>query len=188
MKKYSCLAPCTRLGSLFFLSFQCCCISTSSQEIVRFSNLHQTFQFYFLITHSDAAVASFSDPRCEADGVCPSDPLTFTCEINGAVLLRVVFPDDEQAILSVGSDLDDVVLPDGFAINDLVIREVSGGRDFVLTFSITSASLLNGGEIRCDDTFDANVAMAGCPILGKSCFQALYGHKATWRNTMCQCT
>ena len=45
-----------------------------------------------IFTHSGASVASFSDDRCEADGVCPSDPLTFTCEINGALSLRVVFP------------------------------------------------------------------------------------------------
>ena len=85
-----------------------------------------------------------------------------------------MFPDDEQAIVSVGSDLDDVVLPDGFTAEDLVIREVSGGRDFVLTLSIANASLLNGGEIRCDDTFDTNVAMAGCPMLGKSCDQLCF--------------
>ena len=43
--------------------------------------------------YSDAAssaVASFSDGRCEADGVCPNDPLLFTYELNEAVLRALV--------------------------------------------------------------------------------------------------
>ena len=120
------------------------------------------------ITHSDAAMAGFTDDRCIVDGVCRNDPLTFTCEISGALSLRVVLPNGEQAIVSVGSEQDDITLPDGFTAENLNITEIdSSSRDFVLTLSIASASLLDSGEIRCDDTFDTNVARAGCPIMGK---------------------
>ena len=135
-------------------------------------------------------MASFSDPRCEADGVCLSDPLTFACEINGAISLRVGLPNGHDETVSLGYGPEDVFLPDGFTAVTLSITEIdSSSRDFLLILSIANASLLAGGEIRCDDTFDTNVAQAGCPILGKSCFQTraiayIYGHKATWCNIM----
>ena len=118
-------------------------------------------------------MASFSDPRCEADGVCLSDPLTFTCEINGAISLRVGLPNGHDETVSLGYGPEDVFLPDGFTAVTLSITEIdSSTRNFLLTLSIANASLLVGGEISCDDGTDNNVAMAECPVLGKSCFQA----------------
>ena len=114
-------------------------------------------------------MASFSDDRCDADGVCPSDPLTFTCEINRALSLRVELPNGYDDTVTLGNGPEDVYLPGGFTAVTLSITEIdNSSRDFVLTLSIANASLLAGGEIRCDDTTDDNVAMAGCPILGKS--------------------
>ena len=119
-------------------------------------------------------MASFSDDRCEADGVCPSDPLTFTCEISGSDILQVAFPNGEREFVTLGVSRDDLNedLPDGFTAVTLNINDST--RVIVLTLSIASASLLAGGEIRCDDGTNNNAAMAGCPILGKrqSCFQA----------------
>ena len=117
-------------------------------------------------------MASFSDDRCEADGVCPSDPLTFTCEINGATVLRVVLPNGDSDIVDDRSDPDDVDLPEGFTVDSLVTTPADNTlTNFVLTLTISSASLLDGGEIRCDSVTGNNQAMAGCPILGKSCSQ-----------------
>ena len=116
-------------------------------------------------------MASFSDDRCEADGVCSSDPLTFTCEINEANVLRVVLPNGDSDIVEDGSDTDDVDLPDGFTADSLVTTSVDNLTNFVLTLTISSASLLDGSEIICEDFTGNNVAMAGCPILGKSCSQ-----------------
>ena len=59
-------------------------------------------------------MARFSDDRCEADGVCPSDPLTFTCVINGALNLRVQLPNGHDETVSLGNGPEDVDLPDGF--------------------------------------------------------------------------
>ena len=121
-------------------------------------------------------MAAFSDDRCDADGVCPSDPLTFTCEINGAIVLRLVLPIGRPVPGVLRSTTRDTLnrnLPDGFIALDLgTTAAVNDSKaDFVLTLSITNASLLAGGEIRCGDGTDDNVAMAGCPILGKSYFQ-----------------
>ena len=125
-------------------------------------------------------MASFSDDRCEADGVCPSDPLTFTCEVNGVAVMQVVLPIGEPEFVEIISHLhtrEDLNedLPDGFTAVTLTITEIdSSSRDFVLTLSIAEASLLAGGEIRCDDATTNNVAMAGCPVLGKSCKQSYF--------------
>ena len=121
--------------------------------------------------HSDAAEASFSDDRCDADGVCPSDPLTFTCEINEIPILQVVLPNGEVEFVSPGISQDKLneELPDGFTAEDLVITPIdNASRNYVLTLSIASASLLDGGVITCDGATGSS-ANAGCPILGKNC-------------------
>ena len=98
----------------------------------------------------------------------PSEPLLFTCEVNGAALLRVVLPTGDHAVISVGDTAADVALPAGFTVVSLDINEIDGStRNFNLTLSIDSASLLNGGEIKCDDTTSRNEAKAKCPIIGE---------------------
>ena len=120
-------------------------------------------------------MASFSDARCEADGVCLSDPLTITCEINGAGFMRVVLPNGDNDIVDDRSDPDDVDLPEGFTVDSLVTTSADNTlTNFVLRLTISSASLLDGGEIRCEDFTGSDVAMAGCPILGKSCSQLCF--------------
>ena len=117
-----------------------------------------------------SSVAYFNDSRCAAGGVCPTDPLLFTCELNGVFLLRVKLPTGDQEVTSVGDTATDVVLPTGFTAKVLNIRVDEMKRNFFLTLSIANASLLNGGEMICDDTNlkDIVVVMAGCPLLGKS--------------------
>ena len=115
-----------------------------------------------------SAVASFSDTRCTAGGVCPNDPLVFTCEVNDASSLRVILPTGEQDVVSVGNISLNLHLPAGFTIDNLFIAEMDTlKRNFSLTLSIENASLLNGGQITCDDTTTRSTAMAGCPLAGE---------------------
>ena len=110
-------------------------------------------------------MASFTNERCATGVMKPSDPLFFTCEINRAVLLRVVLPTGDQDIISVGDTTDDVNLPPGFTAVSVDITEIDDyKRNFSLTFSIERASLLDGGVITCDDSTSAKVAKAVCPI------------------------
>ena len=109
-----------------------------------------------IIPFADAtpsAVASFSDARCTAGGVCPNDPLVFTCEFIYVYILQVILPTGQQELVSLGDTAHDISLPAGFTADSLVI---SAGDDFIrnfsLTLSIENASLLNGGQITCDDT------------------------------------
>ena len=61
-----------------------------------------------------------------------------------------------------------VSLPDGFTAVSLVIKEIHEiSRNFTLILSIRNATLLNGGQITCDDTFLNKMAMAGCLLAGE---------------------
>ena len=113
-------------------------------------------------------MASFTNEACATDGVDPTEPLLFTCEVNGAVLLRVALPTGDQEIVSVGDTVADIALPTGFTAVSLVITEVDDSRrNFNITISIATASLLGGGEITCDDSTSSKQASASCPIIGK---------------------
>ena len=115
-------------------------------------------------------MASFTNEACATGGVNPTDPLLFTCTLNGAILLRLVLPTGDQEILSVGDTADDVTLPIGFTAVSLNITEIDEStRNFNLSIFIANASLLGGDEITCDDTTSTNAVKAGCPI-GKLSF------------------
>ena len=119
------------------------------------------------------SVANFSSEACTTGGVKPSEPLLFTCEVYGAVLLRVVLPTGDQEVVTVPDTTADVALPAGFTAVSLDIIEIDEStRNFHLILSIDSASLLNGGEIKCDDTTSRKEAKAKCPIIGE--FSSLY--------------
>ena len=113
-------------------------------------------------------MASFKNEACATGGVNPTDPLLFTCEVNGVVLLRVLLPTGDQEIISVGDTATDLSLPTGFTAVSLDVTEIDEStRNFNLTISIANATLLGGGEITCDDTTSRNQASASCPIIGK---------------------
>ena len=124
--------------------------------------------YYLLVTRSTAATAvvNFTNESCVTGGVKPSDSLLFTCEINEAFLLRVVFPTGQQEIITIGDTADDVVLPPGYTAVSLNITDHHDLKsNFKLTLLIDRASRLESGEITCDDTTERNAAKAGC--LGK---------------------
>ena len=109
--------------------------------------------------------AGFANESCTTGGVRPTDPLLFTCQLYGAVLLRVLLPSGDQEIVSLGDTFADIHLPSGFTAVSLDITEVDNfRRNFNLTIFIANATLLNGGEITCDNTTLKNRASAGCLI------------------------
>ena len=110
-------------------------------------------------------MANFANEGCETGGVKSSQPLLFICEVYKVVLLRVTLPTGHQEIISVGDTATDVALPPGFTAESLDIKEIDESRrNFKLTLSIESASLLNGSEIKCDNTTSSNEAKAKCSI------------------------
>ena len=112
-------------------------------------------------------MANFSDARCALGGVCPNDPLVFTCELHDVVLLMLTLPTGYIEIASLGDTADDVSLPDGFTAHSLVVEEIDlTSRNIALILSILNATLLNGGQIKCGDSVKI-VAMAGCPLAGE---------------------
>ena len=135
---------------------------------------------YFIIKHactcvslhagvSPSAVASFNDTRCASGGVCSTDPLFFTCGLKEVAVLRVLLPTGYKEVISLADTTDQVALPAGFMAVSLSISILdTSRRNIFVKISIANASLLDGGEIVCDDTTGNNVT-AGCPLLnGKS--------------------
>ena len=114
------------------------------------------------------ALARFNDSRCENECVYSTDPLLFTCELNNVFLLRILPPNGDHSSVSVNDTPEDVDgLSPGFAAVSLNIVETEEyKRNISLTLSIAHASLLNGTEIICDDTWNSTV-MAGCRVCGK---------------------
>ena len=126
--------------------------------------------FCFYISFADAtssAVASFSDARCTAGGVCPNDPLVYTCEVN-SYLMRIILPSGVQEVASIGDTESDILFPSaGFNVYTFNVTPVDiFRRNYTPTLSIENASLLNGGQIICDDTENI-VANARCPLIGE---------------------
>ena len=100
--------------------------------------------------------------------MCATDPLFFTCELNEVALLRVTLPSGYKEPISTGDNTTDVALPNGFTAVSLRIHIGNENiKNFSLTLSIANASLLAGGEIRCDNTTLSSVVSAGCPLRSK---------------------
>jgi hypothetical protein len=116
------------------------------------------------------STAYFNNSRCAAGGVCATDPLLFTCQLNGVALLRVVLPTGYHESMSIGDTADDVVLPSGFTAELLNIYydDKNSARNISLTLSVVNATLLACGKIRCEnEDMGEIVVKAGCPLLGK---------------------
>ena len=123
-----------------------------------------------LLIDAIPSLAHFNDTRCTAGGVCATDPLLFTCELNEIILLKVVLPTGDHESISLGDTAASVALPAGFTAVALTIHVLEineSERNISLTLSIASASLLNCSVITCDDT-QGNEMVAGCPVRGKS--------------------
>ena len=121
-----------------------------------------TCTYYY--TAAPSSVAHFNDSRCVANGVCSTDPLLFTCELNEVIYLQVVLPNGYYDYISIGDNAADISLPAGFTvevINIRVMNEVTG--NISLALFIANASLLEGSEIKCYDEL-GNGVMAGCPL------------------------
>ena len=124
---------------------------------------------HVLSLHADAspsAVASFNDTGCTDSGVCSTDPLFFTCELKEVDVLKIVLPSGKQEFISLGDTVNSVSLPAEFKAVSLNISKLdTGKRNISVTLSIANASLLDGGEIECDDTTPNIIVTAGCPLL-----------------------
>ena len=105
--------------------------------------------------------------KCEDNCVYSTDPLLFTCELNGVYLLRVEFPNGYHESVADGDTERSVALPAGFSAVSLNISKNKYRSDISLKLLIANASLLDGGEITCDDSESGNNLTAGCRLCGK---------------------
>ena len=97
-----------------------------------------------------------------------TDPLLFTCEFHNVFALRIMLPNGYKQAVSNGSKAEKLNLPVGFkAVSLNTTQKEDFTRYISLTLSIANASLLDGGEIICDDANPINNLTAGCVVCGK---------------------
>ena len=119
---------------------------------------------------AQSVMASFDDPRCEGETVCPTTPLLFTCTVTGSMasLASVRLPSGE--VVNIRSDDTTAVeeggtLPDGVVVQSHSARIEDGLANYMLALTIESASILNGNNVTCDDrTLDPTTANASCHV------------------------
>ena len=117
-----------------------------------------------------SAVASFNDPRCDGQMVCPNDPLLFTCTVaeSTSTAARVTLPSGERVQVT-STNTTEVVgatsLPDGVTVqsHDAVVD--GGLANYTITLAIDRASLLGGNPTICTAiTVSPLTDEASCPI------------------------
>ena len=114
-------------------------------------------------------IASFNDTRCGYGGVCSNDPLLFTCNITGspATTVIVTFPPSGDIIILNDDNSIQGMIPEGYTLQSAIVSMNDSLNNFILTFSIESASLLNGSDIICNSGLTGGRVMAGCPVARK---------------------
>ena len=119
-----------------------------------------------------SAKASFNDPRCAGQMVCPNDPLLFTCTVTDSpsVAARVTLPSGVAVQVTI-TNMTEVVgatsLPDGVTVqsNDSVVDSNTNLVNYTLTLAIQRASVLGGNPVICDAlTVSVSTDEASCPI------------------------
>ena len=118
---------------------------------------------------ASSSLTRLDGSKCEDNCVYSTDPLLFTCELNGVFLLRVKFPNGYSEPVGDGSTIQSVELPAGFSAVSLNISKNKYTSNITQKFLIANASLLDGGEIICDDSIreSGNNVTAGCRLCGK---------------------
>ena len=114
-------------------------------------------------------IASFNETNCGDGGsVCSTDPVLFTCNITGSsgTVSTVTFPSGDAIVLNKDNSRAGMI-PEGYTLQSAIASMHGGLNNFVLTFSIESASLLNGSDIICNSGLVGGIEMAGCPVAGK---------------------
>ena len=110
--------------------------------------------------------ASFNDPRCNGQMVCPNDPLVFTCTVTGSAATEatvILSPGVEVRIRSEGNTIvGEDTLPTGVTVQSFSAT-MDSPRDFLLTLAITEASILTDA-VECDSNLADAVDEAECQI------------------------
>ena len=112
-------------------------------------------------------MASFDDPRCAGQMVCPNDPLLFTCTVNESTsaLASVTLPSGEGVEVTVDNMTEiDGALPDGVTVQSH--NAIGDGPvNYILTLAIERASLLGGNPVICNArTVPTSTDEKSCPI------------------------
>ena len=118
--------------------------------------------------------ASFDDPRCEGERVCPNDPLLFTCTVTGSSSVATVTLPSGQFVIILSSNTTSSgggSLPVGVRVHSHDARVGGGVVDYTITLAIERASILNGDSVTCADgaAVVPQTDEASCPIAGRYC-------------------
>ena len=113
---------------------------------------------------------NFNDTRCgDGRGVCPTDPLLFTCMVTGSPADRITVEIENVFDIDLREDNTTVGdLPDGYTVQSHNVQTNDGLLNYILVLSIVNASLLNDSLIICDiNLAGVDDSIAGCLVAGK---------------------
>ena len=120
----------------------------------------------------------FNDTRCgDGRGVCPTDPILFTCTVTGVINDDITVNFTAGYEIHINSYNTTVVdLPRGVTVQnqnveiaDYTLTKNKSVRvyEYMLTLSIVNASLLNGSIICSVNGSSDDNDEAECPVVGK---------------------
>ena len=113
---------------------------------------------------ASSSLTRLNGSKCEDNCVTP---LLFTCELNHVASLRVKFPNGYHESVGPGDTERSVALPAGFSAVLLNISKNRYRSNISLKLFIANASLLEGGEITCNDSESGKNVSAGCRLCGE---------------------
>ena len=125
--------------------------------------------FYIIVGAELSVIASFNDTRCGDGGVCSTDPLLFTCNITGSLstTATVTLTPSGDVIQLNHDNSTQGMIPARYILQSTIVSMNGVLNNFILIFSIESASLLNGSDIICNSGLSGGIRMARCPVAGK---------------------
>ena len=113
--------------------------------------------------------ASFNDPRCEGERVCPNDPLLFTCTVTESIIgdARVTLPSGQTVDINSDNTISVIggSLPGGVMVQSHDASIDGGVANYTVILAIERASILTGRSVICDSRTLAQLTdLASCPL------------------------
>ena len=126
---------------------------------------------YYCTVSEVLVEASFNDTRCDSEGVCPNDPLLFTCTVTESEPdhVTIMLPSGEEVEINCKGNNTEInqSFPSGVSLVCCNVTDVDGTKaNYIIELVIERASLLNGNiTCRSESAPPRPSDKAECPLL-----------------------